>query len=93
MHPLSWKLRMLANRVDLPPDVRYDLGRMADKLEEPITLAHSEERQIRLELQRQKGNCSLTASVLGVSRNTLHRRMAEAQARGEDLRNPAPNFI
>ncbi len=62
---------------DLPPMVRQDSDGDYIKLTSGITLAEAEKEIIRFTLQKQNGNKSKTAEILGIGRKTLHRKIQE----------------
>ena len=60
---------------DLPPYIRDDTNSGSLKLNTGITLAEAERELIRFTLQRERGNKSKAAEVLGIGRKTLHRKI------------------
>jgi DNA-binding NtrC family response regulator len=58
------------------------ISREIDQTESTLTLAESERRQILSALQRHAGNRTAAAEELGISRRTLHYRLAEYRERG-----------
>lgn len=62
---------------DLPPYIREESGDAYVRLSVGSTLNDAEKEMIRYTLIAHKGNKTRTASVLGIGRKTLHRKLSE----------------
>ncbi len=62
---------------DLPPAVRGDSSEEVIRLPVGTSLADMEKEVIRSTLNREGGNKSRTAEILGIGRKTLHRKLQE----------------
>jgi len=62
---------------DLPPYIHSGTEEDHIRLAVGVTLADSEKEIIRSTMNRQKGNKTRTAEILGIGRKTLHRKIQE----------------
>ncbi len=74
---------------DLPMSIRQSTGAASSGVSgtaNPLDLAETEKRLITQALAATKGNISVAAQQLGISRRTLHRKLNEMNAEGRDVR-------
>jgi DNA-binding NtrC family response regulator len=62
---------------DLPPNVRGESSEEVIRIPVGASLSEMEKEAIRATLQREGGNKSRTAEILGIGRKTLHRKLQE----------------
>ena len=77
---------------DLPRAIRDSVGNAAVTVAEkvnPLDLAETEKRLITQALASTGGNITAAANQLGISRRTLHRKLNEMNAQGQNVREQA----
>jgi len=62
---------------DLPPNIRGESSEEVIRIPVGASLSEMEKEAIRATLQREGGNKSRTAEILGIGRKTLHRKLQE----------------
>lgn len=79
---------------DLPRAIREAAGSAAGEITvsenvHPLDLAETEKRLITQALASTSGNITAAATQLGISRRTLHRKLNEMNAKGQNVREQA----